>query len=280
MIKVITDSTADLSAAQVTQYGLSVVPLYVLFGGEMHRDGVDITTSELFKGMQAGQKIPSTSQPSPAEFAAAYQSALQEADEVLSVHIGSGLSGTVSSARLAAQDFGGKVSVVDGQTTSMGLGLQAIRAAERVAQGHGVPDIVAELERLQARMTLRFTVESLEFLRLNGRIGGATALLGGLLSIKPILTMQDSKVTSAGRERGQKKATANIVDYARAYAAKQGRSRFVFMTTPGGEANAAELRAALQGVDFEDMGDGVFGSVVATHIGPGSYGIVMEPVEV
>ena len=128
-IAIVTDSTSDLSPQLCAQYGVESVPLYVLFDGKMHKDGLEITPPDLFAGLKAGKKTPSTSQPSPAEFAAAYGRALGSADPVLIIHISGQLSGTVGSARLAAQELGGKVTVVDTQSVSMGLGMRVIRAA-------------------------------------------------------------------------------------------------------------------------------------------------------
>ena len=278
MIAIVTDSTSDLSAELRERHHIISVPLYVLFGDEMHRDGIDIKLGQLFKGVKEGQKIPSTSQPSPAEFAAVYTEALKSADEVLSLHISGQLSGTVGSAQLAAQKFGGKVTVLDTNTTSMALGMMALRAAEMAQAGNSMAEIVAELEKVKAKGYVVFTVETLEFLRRNGRIGGAQALLGGLLNIKPILAVKGGRVESSGRERGQKKATANLVGQARDYIGKFGPSRFAFVMTPGGDDNVAELRAGLAGVNYEDRGTFDFGAVVGTHLGPGSYGIVMEPL--
>jgi len=276
MISVITDSTSDLTLEEQRQYAVVAVPLYVLFGGQMHRDGLEITPADLFKGLKEGKKTPSTSQPSPAEFAQTYQKALETASEVLSVHISGQLSGTVGSARLAAQDFGGRVTVMDTHTVAMGLGMQAIRASKMGRAGHSMQEIVAELEKVQRSATIRFTVETLDFLRMNGRIGGAAALLGGLLNIKPILAVRGGRVEAAGRARGSKKAQAEIVQFARDFAAQHGPSRASFICTDGGESTLEEMRAALQGSGIEDFGNHKFGAVIATHAGPGTYGLALE----
>ncbi len=225
MISIVTDSTSDLTLEEQQQHAIVSVPLYVLFGGQMYKDGLEITPADIFKGLREGKKTPSTSQPSPAEFAQAYSRALETADEVLSVHISGQLSGTVGSARLAAQDFGGKVTVLDSHTTAMGLGMQAIRAAQMGREGRSMAEIVTALERVQANAVIRFTVDTLDFLRMNGRIGGAAALLGGLLNIKPILAVRGGKVDAAGRARGAKKAQADIVQFARDYAQQHGPGR-------------------------------------------------------
>ncbi|WP_345460548.1 DegV family protein [Deinococcus carri] len=281
-IAIVTDSTSDLGPGLLAQYAIRSVPLYVLFDGKMHKDGIDITPADLFRGLKEGKKTPSTSQPSPAEFAAVYSEALETADQVLSVHISGQLSGTVGSARLAAQDFGGRVTVVDSRSVSMGLGMQALRAAQRAAEGRSVPEIVAELERVSQQADIRFTVDTLDFLKINGRIGGAAALLGGLLNIKPILVVKDGRVESGGRVRGHKKAMQDIVDHVRKYveAHAQSGTRVAFLSTVGGEEYLREVRAGLSGVPFEDLGDHQLGAVVATHAGPGTVGATLEPVTV
>ncbi|BDP41786.1 degV domain-containing protein [Deinococcus aetherius] len=277
-IAIVTDSTSDLEPELRAQHGIRSVPLYVLFDGKMHKDGVDITPSDLFRGLKEGKKTPSTSQPSPAEFAAVYREALQGADEVISVHISGQLSGTVGSARLAAQDFGGRVTVVDSRSASLGLGMQALRAAERAREGRPAAEIVAELERVAAKADIRFTVDTLEFLRINGRIGGAQALLGSLLNIKPILTVKNGRVESAGRVRGHKKALADIVEHVRRYVDAHGGARVAFLSTPGGEDYLREIREGLRGVNLVDMGDHQIGAVIATHAGPGTMGATLEPL--
>lgn len=279
-IAIVTDSTSDLSHDLLTQIRVTSVPLYVLFDGKMHKDGLEIRPGDIFAGLKAGKKTPSTSQPSPAEFAVAYSRALEQADEVLSIHISGQMSGTVGSAQLAAQEFGGKVTVVDSRSVTMGLGLRVLRAAELVHEGHSMAQVLAKLEAVARHADIRFTVDTLDFLRINGRIGGAQALLGGLLNIKPILVVRDGRVESGGRVRGHKKAMADIVDHVKKYVAQHDGARVAIMSTPGGEGYVQEVRDGLRGVNFEDMGNHEIGAVVATHAGPGTVGVTLEPVQV
>ena len=279
-IAIVTDSTSDLSPEMQEKYGIRSVPLYVLFDGKMHKDGIEIHTDELFQGMKAGKKLPSTSQPSPAEFAAVYREALKDADEVLSLHISGQLSGTVGSARLAAQDFGSQVTVLDTKSVSMGLGMRAIRAAQMAQEGKSMAEIISALELVSHKADIRFTVDTLDFLKLNGRIGGGAALLGGLLNIKPILVVKNGRVESGGRVRGHKKAMSDLIEHARKYIAAEGGARVAFMYTPGGEQYLAEVRSGLAGADFDDLGEHEIGAVVATHAGPGTIGMTLEPRQV
>ncbi|WP_135228204.1 DegV family protein [Deinococcus fonticola] len=279
-IAIVTDSTSDLSPEVAARHGITVVPLYVLFDGKMHRDGLDINSAELIQGIRGGKKLPSTSQPSPAEFAATYREALQHAEKVLSIHISGQLSGTVGSARLAAQEFGERVTVVDSRTVSLGLGMQAVRAAQLAGAGQNVRDIVAALGQLAQQSDFRFTVGTLDFLKANGRIGGATALLGGLLNIKPILVVKNGRVEAGGRARGSKKAVQDIVDHTRKYAEQHGGARVAFLSTVEGEGLLEDIRSGLQGVNFKDFGSFQIGAVVATHAGPGAAGVALQPQSV
>lgn len=276
-IAVVTDSTSDLRPEQLSEWDIVSVPLYVLFDGHMYKDGLEITPSRLFRGLREGKPPPSTSQPSPAEFEAAYRGVLERADQVLSIHLSGQLSGTVGSARLAAQGFPGQVTVLDSGSVSGGLGLQALRAARRARENVPLEQIVAELEREGGAQSIRFLVDTLEFLKLNGRIGGARALLGSLLNIKPILAIKDGKVEAAGQVRGSKKALANMLEYARTYLNEHGAARFMLLSTEGAEQATEELRAGLAALSIEDAGVLSLGAVVATHAGPGTVGMVLEP---
>lgn len=279
-IAIVTDSTSDLSPEVAAQYNITVVPLYVLFDGKMHRDGLEINSSELIHGIKGGKKMPSTSQPSPAEFASVFREALRGADQVVSVNISGQLSGTVGSARLAAQEFGDRVVVVDSRTVSLSLGMMAVRAAKLAQAGKSAAEIVRELEQVSGRNDLRFTVGTLEFLKANGRIGGAAALLGGLLNIKPILVVKNGRVEAGGRARGSKKAVQDIVEHTRKFVEGHGGARVAFLSTVEGEPLMEEIRAGLSGVNFEDFGSYQIGAVVATHAGPGAAGVALEPLSV
>ncbi len=271
-IAIVTDSTSDLQA-RAAEMGVEVVPLYVNFQGKIHKDWVEITPTDIFEGVKAGAAMPSTSQPSPADFKAAYQRALQNADHVLSIHISSKLSGTVGSANLAAQEFPGKITVFDSLAASMGIGMMVERARELLDQGADLQQVLVELERIRSDHIVRFTLATLDYLKKNGRIGGAQALLGGLLGIKPILTVKDGKVEAAGRARGEKKALAEMVESLKTWAAGRQRIRIYYLYNAE-ESDVAAFKAAMQatGLPLEERITSSIGGVISTHTGPGLYG--------
>ncbi|TBH21934.1 DegV family protein [Thermus thermamylovorans] len=272
-VALVTDSTADLPKPLRERLGVRVVPLYVNLGGKVYRDWEEITPGEIFQKVRQGEAFPTTSQPSPEDFLKTYQEALQEADHVLSVHISSKLSGTVQSAELAAQGFPGRVTVLDSQAASLGLGMMVLRAHELLAEGQGLEEVLGELKRIRQDHFVRFSVATLEFLKRGGRIGGAQALLGTLLGIKPILTLKEGRVEAVGRARGERKAKEEILKDFRAWAEAKGRIRlfFVYSADPGAVRELKEMVLAT-GFPVEEALVSELGAVIGSHTGPGTYG--------
>jgi DegV family protein with EDD domain len=271
-IALVTDSTADIQTL-APQLGITVVPLYVNFQNKVQKDWEEIKTADIFEGVKKGSAMPSSSQPSPADFKVAYEKALQTADHVLSIHISSKLSGTVGSATLAAGDFPGKITVFDTLAASMGEGMMVERAHEMLGAGASLPDILVELERIRSDNIVRFTLSGLDYLKKNGRIGGAQALLGGLLGIKPILTVREGKVEAAGRARGDKKALAEILESLSKWAGGRTKIRIHYLyNTDIHDVDAFKEAVKALGIPLEERSTLPIGSVISTHTGPGLYG--------
>lgn len=276
MLAIITDSTSDLSAEQLQRLNVARVPLNVHFQGKTHRDWLDITPGDIIRGVQGGADLPTTSQPSPADFGKAYQDAADAgATEVLVVTISSELSGTFQSANLAAKDAPLPVSIVDSRQASAGISALVRRAAEMRDQGADTAAIVAKLESMKPHMAVLFTVGGLEFLQKGGRVGRASALLGGLLNIKPILTLEEGKIVPAAKARGSKKAIAEMVERLKAHiAAHPGELVLDFLHVQDPEA-AKTLEQAVKdaGIAF-GRGELVeIGAVIAAHTGPGTFAV-------
>ncbi len=203
-----------------------------------------------------------------------YAEALQEADHVLSIHISSKLSGTLQSAELAASRFPGRIILFDSQAASLGIGMMVLRAKELLDQGQGLNGVVAELERIRQDHFVRFTVATLEFLKRGGRIGGAQALLGTLLNIKPILTLKEGRVETAGRARGERKAREAILEDFRTWGKGRPRIRAFFLYSAE-ERAVKELKEGVlsSGLPVEEALVSELGAVIASHTGPGTYGL-------
>jgi len=276
MLAIITDSTCDLRADELAALKVQSVPLYVNFQGKVHRDWVDIDPAKIIAGVQAGADLPSTSQPSPEDFTQAYTTAVaQGATEILTITITSGMSGTFQSANLAAKDATVPVSIVDSQNASAGIAILVRQAARMRDAGASRAAIVDMLESMKRHMMVLFSVGTLEFLQKGGRIGRAQAFLGGLLNVRPILTLEDGKIAPAAKARGTKKATAEIVERIKAHAAQhQGELVLDFLHIQ--DVSLAEnLRQAVRdaGIKFSDGKLYEIGAVIAAHVGPGTFGV-------
>src|SRR3954469_1271930 len=212
-IAVVTDSTAHLP--EELRGALTVVPLTVVINGVEGAEGVDVTPAEVARALDARRVAVSTSRPSPETFVAAYRRLLDSgADGVVSVHLSAGLSGTVEAARIAAEQIGPRVAVVDAGFTGMGLGFPALAAGAAAAGGGTLADVRAAAEAAAARITTLFYVDTLEFLRRGGRINAASALLGTALSVKPILDVVDGAIVVRDRVRTASRALSRLVDLA------------------------------------------------------------------
>ncbi len=278
-IAVVTDSTSDITPDVATQWGVTVVPLYINFRDKVLKDRIEIGTSDVFKGVAEGAAMPSTSQPTPVDFERAFEAALQKAEHVLSLNLSHKLSGTFQSATLAAQNFPGRVTVIDTMVASGSLAMMVERATRMFREGASLDTVKATIERAQKVASLYFSVASLDYLRKNGRIGGAQALIGGLLNIKPILHLQDGRIEAAGRARGAQKALAEMLELAKRHLAKNGASRAVYIYTEKIE-DVAPLRDACAKLGIEEFAALQTGPVIAAHVGPGTYGVLLEPKEI
>ncbi|KAA9004069.1 DegV family protein [Paenibacillus spiritus] len=215
---IVTDSTSDIPPDLAKEYGIEVVPLALMFGDETYRDGVDMTPEEFYERLPRTAQLPTTSQPSPVEYMKVYQGimARNPGCSILSFHISSGLSGTYQSALLAKsmlEEEGERISVVDSLSASYGFGFMVVHAARLAAQGLEPAAILESAEQLRQSRKLYFLVDTLEYLQKGGRIGKASAFLGTLLNIKPILSIdQEGIIYAVEKVRGRKKAVARMIE--------------------------------------------------------------------
>lgn len=275
-LAIITDSTCDLTAAELAALKVEAVPLHVHFQGGTFLDWVEIDPAKIIAGVAAGAGMPSTSQPSPAEFSAAYDRAVQAgAEEVLVITISSGISGTYQSAVIAKEGAKVPVTVFDSKAASLGHGAMVRVAARMRDEGADPAAILKALEQVRDTNFLVFTVATLEFLQKNGRIGRASALLGSLLNFKPLLTLEDGKVGPLTRVRGLKKAQQEMVERFGAYVKAASGPVVLNLVHVQDPAAAESLRAAIDaaGIPYQYGGTAELGAVIASHAGPNTFGL-------
>ena len=277
-VRVVCDSTADLDDAFRDAHGIQVVPLQVIIGDESYRDGVDITPADLYARMRRDGVSARTSQPTPAEFESVFRAITDAGDAVLCTTISSGLSGTYGSATQAAEALAGRpIRVIDTRSVSVGH-YAAVTEAVRVAEAGGDLDAVAAaVDRLLPQIRLLFTVETLEYLRRGGRIGGARALLGSMLDVKPILAMEDGSIEPVGRVRTYRRAVDSCAEAVERAAKEWGGAR-VFIAQGDAVEAAAQMKdrlgASLPGTQITLL---VVGPVIGAHAGPGAVGVAFLP---
>ncbi len=273
MIGVVTDSSCDLPDDLLEQAGVAVVPLTIRFGAEEMVDREDISPDDFWRRLPDADELPQTAAPSPGRFEAAYRRlAAAGAEGVVAVCISSALSGTFQSAQIAASAVAGEVPVrvVDSRLTSAALGLATLAAADAADAGGGLEEVEAAARRAAAGSGVLGALDTLEFLKRGGRIGGAQALLGDLLSVKPLITLEDGQVVPAGRVRTRRKALAALIDHVRGLAPQLDALVVVHGAAPDVDAFAAALTDV---VPPERITVSTLGPVVGTHAGPGLIGV-------
>lgn len=213
-VKIVTDSAADLTAEQVAAHDIRVVPLTIRFGDDEYTDGVDLTPQAFYDKMAATDVLPATAAPSPGAFAVAFREAAADGDPVVCINLSSALSATMQSAETAAKAVAGDVSVrvLDSRSITAGLGLQVLAAAEAAERGASVDEIVGIVDHLSQHTKVFGALDTLDNLKKGGRIGGAQAMIGSILSIKPIIDISTGSVTEAGKQRTRKKAMVWLRD--------------------------------------------------------------------
>jgi DegV family protein with EDD domain len=277
-LAVVTDSTADLGPAIAAEHGITVVPLTVSFGDETFTDG-QLSQQQFFDRMASAPKLPTTSQPSIGLFAETYERALQVADNVLSVHISEKLSGTIGSARQAAEQFPGRVHVFDSLNLSWALGWQALEAAQAAAEGLSPEAAVVRLGRVRDRVKLIVGLDSLDNLARGGRIGRVGAFLGAMLNLKVTLTVDaNGEFVPLERNRGEKAALRHTIDWVAQQMGSATSGKFAIghaLSLDRAHEIAEEIKARYTVTDLVIY---EAGSVISTHTGTG-WGVAVVPGE-
>ncbi len=277
-VAIVTDSTSDITPAIAEQHGIAVVPLSLAFGEEVFEDGV-LTQQEFFTRMNAAPQLPTTSQPSVGAFAEVYRRQLENAKSVVSVHISSALSGTIESATEAARQFGERVHIFDTRNLAWGEALQVLEGARVASSGGGVSEVVAALENARQRVRMIVGIDKLDNLARGGRIGKVSALLGSMLNLKVLFTVNESgSFEPVAKVRGAHAA----LDHTMAWVAEQmgdhhsGVFAIMHALSPDKVAWLEErVRARF---DVQEIYLMEAGPVIATHTGTG-WGVALLPVD-
>jgi DegV family protein with EDD domain len=269
VVKVVTDSGADLPPQLVEELGITVVPLYVRFGEEVHRDRITISEDEFYKRLEYTKIHPITSQPGPQDFLEVYKKLAADADGIISVHISTKLSGTYNSAMMAKDMAvnGCPIEVVDSLSVTGGLGLTTLLAARMAKAGESLDKITSEAKVAVPKTHLFALFDTMKYLLLGGRIGKAKELLGSILNIKPLLSLKDGEVVPVGQIRTRSKGIDKLVAFCQGYNNVQDLA-VVNSTTPAEAETLADRLSPL--FDRKRMVLSRLGPALGVHMGPGA----------
>jgi DegV family protein with EDD domain len=270
-VRVVSDSACDLPPEVCESLGIEIVPLTIRFGNDEFVDRTELSTDEFWRRLESSPVLPETAAPSVGAFEETFR-ALHEsgADGIVCVNLSAHLSATMQSAQVAAKALDGlcPIEIIDSASASMGIGILVLHAARRAAEGADVATIAREVAERRARQRLFATLDTLEYLKKGGRIGGAQALLGSMLSIKPIVTVVNGAVEQAGKVRTRSKALNFILEQVPA-----GRVEAICVLHSGA-ADIDEFLASLgPKVEGAEIVVGRIGPVVGVHVGPGAVGV-------
>jgi DegV family protein with EDD domain len=271
-VKIVTDSTCDLPPSLVEAHGITIVPLTVFFGDEAFLDSVEIQSEEFYERMSGSKVLPRTSQPSVELFREAYERCGADGDDIVSIHLSSKLSGTLNAASVAREAVAPDIHVdlIDSYNVSLGLGLIVLEASRAAQSGAPLEEVVAATRRVMDRVSVHVSVDTLEYLQKGGRIGRARSFLGSVLSIKPILRVEDGEVAPFERVRTRSKAIERMFEIG----AGMGRAKEMFVASSGDDSDARALIERLRPyLPHTDMFLGQLGPAVGVYTGPNALGI-------
>ncbi|HYF91363.1 MAG TPA: DegV family protein [Symbiobacteriaceae bacterium] len=276
-VKIVCDSCADLPAALLGQRSIACIPLAVSFGSEQVRDGVDISAEQFYERLKGTKEMPTTSQITPAEYAAIFGPLAADGSELVYVGLSSGLSGSYQNAVIAAQEYGGRVHAVDSLGASVGLGLMVLQAADLAAAGKSGAEIAAAIKAFRTRLCHIFTLDTLEYARRGGRVSAISALAANVLDVKPVLHMDMAgKLIPIDRVRGRKRSIARLFDEMERLGVDP-RDQRVGISHAACEEEAQEMAHRFRTkYAVKDVVIGQIGATIGAHVGPGCVSIFFE----
>jgi DegV family protein with EDD domain len=271
VIKIVTESTADIPAEVAAELKITVVPTYVVFGSESYRDGVELTKEQFYERLSAAREIPTTATPPPATYEEVYRRLALETNEIVSIHLAANLSGLHNAASVAAQSVSeARIAVIDSEQVTMGYGLMAIAAAEAAQQGATLEEVVNLVEGMKDRSRVLAVLDTLELLYRGGRVSWAQAALGTLMRIKPIIEVHHGEVRLVERARTRARSLDRLVAMIQAL----GPLERAFVLHTDAPERAGLLADQVQALFPEWVRlVGHAGVTIASHAGPGAIGI-------
>jgi len=273
-VAIVTDGACSLSPARGEELGIHIAPVYLTFGDKTYRAGMDLDDAEFYKLLAASKKLPTTAQPTGADFLNIYKKLADEVDEIITIVISHHMSATIQSAEMAREQFDKiPVHIVDSESVSLGLGMMSLAAAKAAEQGQDAQAILKRINGIKQRLNVIFTVKTLEYLHKGGRIGGATAFLGSALDIKPILYINDGRIEPLEKQRTRIRSISRLLELTKEKAGAQPIHVAILHGNTPEEAQQLELLVRSQ-FNCAELITADMGPVIGVHAGPGTLGLV------
>ena len=275
-VKIFTDSTADLSSELISKYQINVVPLYVLIGEKSYLDGIEMTTEELYRQVQTNQELPKTAAPSMGNFYEAFKPWINAGYDIVYIGLSSGLSGTVQSAVVAAEEFDkGRVKVIDSLNLSTGIGLLVLKAAEMAAEGSSSSEIYETVTGLVPKVKVSFIIDTLKYLHMGGRCTSVQFLASSVLKIRPQIIVKDGGMVVGAKFRGKRQSCLDQFYEEVVGDGSQIELERAFITCSDCTSDEiANYRKKLEKLGIREVNVTQAGTVISSHCGPGTIGIL------
>ncbi|MDM5350020.1 DegV family protein [Lysinibacillus sphaericus] len=273
-IHIVTDSTCDLTKEEVAQHGIHIVPLTIQIDGETYIDGVDLEPQPFLGLMKNAKNLPKSSQPAPGKFKELYDELGKDGDQIISIHMTGGMSGTVESARQAAQMTDAHVTVIDSRFIAIGLAIQLREAIKMRDAGATVEDIVARLDKVRANTHLYVIVDTLENLIKGGRIGKGKGFIGSLLNIKVIANLEGGVYNPVSKVRSHKQVVNYLFKQFQADTAGKTVKTVGISHADGLITMGNPLKELIEGTGFDKVEIAFTSPIISTHTGPGAIGFI------
>lgn len=273
-IKVISDSLSDIPKELIEKYDIGIVPLTIRLDEVDYKDGVDITTEEFYKKLRLSKEMPKTSQATYIQFKETFEKYIEEGKSILYISGSSKATGTYQSALMAKNDIEGDITVFDSLNLCYGCGAQVIKACEILEEGSSIQDLITTLEVMRESLYVVFAVDTLEYLRKGGRISTAKAVVGSVLSIKPLIHIKDGALENVAQVRGKKHVIAKIIELIKENCGDDLSNKRFAIADGDNKVDVVKLREAVQ-KEFnpKEIVEIEVGPTIGSHAGPGTIGV-------
>lgn len=280
MLRIVTDGATDMPIGWSEEFEINVIPLRIRFGEETYIQGQDVTNESFYELIKQKQQIPQTSLPSPFQIAEFYRGVANREDTILSIHISSKLSGTFSAVEMAVQEVGDELNIItfDSRAGSAAVGFMCREARKMARAGRSVEQILKQLEEMKRKLVVIFTLDNLDFARLNGRVSALQSILSSMLRIKPIVVLKEGMLTIGDKVRTRQRALEKVLDIVKE---KVGNQQILLAVVHAADLNTARtlMDRAKQILNVSEVILTELAIPVAANLGPGTVGIVAIPME-